>query len=267
MIMVDPRKGSGELAHRFEKYGIPTDSSQELPAGDFAFSGNGPNGASFFIGVERKALADMLKSSYDGRLTNGQMPALCSPLFDRAYIIVEGVFRSGEDGIMEVMRGKIKGRTNWVPMMIGTRRFMYSEYSKFVVGLQEFTSVVVMRTASEDETVKTIIDIHNYWNSKLYEQHSSHNSKRVNHVEITPWSFIRTVASELPGIGERGSKEIERYCSHYSLSIGLESPMEVMMGISEAEWTELEVPSGSGKKRIGKATAAKIWRELHEHRT
>jgi ERCC4-type nuclease len=257
MIMIDPRTGSGELAHRFEKHGIPTDLSQELPAGDFAFRGNGPKGADYFIGVERKALADLLKSSYDGRLTSGQMPSLCSPLFDRAYIIVEGVFRCGTDGILEVMRGKRGGKTNWVPMTMGTRRFMYSEYSKFIIGLQEFTPVVVMRTSSEDETVKTVIDTYNYWNSKVYEQHSSHNGKRVNHVEITPWSFLRRVCVELPGVGERGSKAFENY-----FKMGNKG-LEWLMKVDEQEFSNIQIPSGSGTKRLGKVAAQRIWKELH----
>ena len=73
MILIDSRIGSVE----FEKQ-LPKDIAQvtQLEYADFMFNGLGPNNEIWSIGVERKAIGDLISCMFDNRFTGHQLPGL-----------------------------------------------------------------------------------------------------------------------------------------------------------------------------------------------
>ncbi len=235
----------------FRGKGIATQLQQDMPAGDFCFEGNGPD-RRFLIGVERKAIRDMITSIRSGRFSGHQLPALLD-MYDRSYVIVEGIWGPGDDGVMMEPR-RNNGKTSWVPLVVGNQTFMYSMVDKFIISVEETCGIRFHRTSSKEETVHHVVNLYKEWNDKPYNKRSAHVSQVEGaHVEfLRPWSIARKVANQLPGIGTENSLSVER---HFG------SVVE-MAKAEEAEWADIDVPSGQGTRKLGKAKAEKIWKGL-----
>jgi ERCC4-type nuclease len=86
------------------KAGLPVDASTQLEAGDLFFVGRGDKGAATTIGIEHKKVADLIASLRTGRLQGVQLPGMraaeagATPLYDYAYLMVEGEITWNEQG-------------------------------------------------------------------------------------------------------------------------------------------------------------------------
>lgn len=244
MILVDPRVGSKEL------YGILSGNSvdvcmspTELIAGDFCFEGNGPNNTHYLIGVERKTVRDMLSSINTGRFSGHQLPLL-TQMYDRYYLVVEGVYGCGKDGLLEEPRGN----GQWWPIELKGRRFMHSMLERFLISVEESSGIRVHRTYNTQDTGKHIIHLWHVWNDKAYEKHRAGTGKVDTHVEVNPWSLKRRLARELPGVGDEWSKAAD---DHF------ESVQDMIMA-SETEWAGVQVTNKDKKTKFGKARAKRL---------
>src|SRR3989304_2010126 len=143
MVLVDDRVGSAGLADLLKDAILTT-----LEYGDCAFSGNGPNGI-IKIGVERKAISDLIQSINSGRLSGHQLPGLLET-YDRVYLLVEGQWRGNrKDGIVEVFRhGKFKP--------LGASRFTSKRIWGYLTALNASTGITVFVTSDMVETTLVI---------------------------------------------------------------------------------------------------------------
>src|SRR6185312_3670611 len=113
-ILIDPRVGSRELFGVLSSNGVKVQIARdELLSGDFCFEGRGPGEESWLIGVERKTVRDMLSSISTGRFSGHQLRLLCQ-MYQRYYLIVEGVYGCDDHGILQEPRGG--GR--WAPIQL-----------------------------------------------------------------------------------------------------------------------------------------------------
>lgn len=110
-IQIDNRKGSAELQPHIS---APTTLAR-LEFADFAFLGNGPD-SPVSIGIERKALRDLVSSIISGRLSGHQLIGLMNS-YDYVYIVVDGPFKTGNDGYIRVPQG----RKNWAALTVGSK--------------------------------------------------------------------------------------------------------------------------------------------------
>lgn len=167
MILIDTSVGSRELLSLIRAYGADAGLSPKLKA-DFQFVGCGEDGP-LLIGIERKAISDLLSSMRDKRLAGSQIgPMLLT--YDVRYLIIEGYWRRGRDtGLVEVRNGVWKAARG---------SFRYSEVSRFLASVRELGDIRIWRTADEEETAAYIAEEWHWW-QKEWTEHRTHRTLYV----------------------------------------------------------------------------------------
>jgi len=239
VITLDDRVGSRELLQYFPK-GLAT--LNRLEYADACFIGNGPNNEPWNIGIERKGLRDLLNSMVTGRLSGHQLIGLLNS-YDVVYLVVEGLWRGDPvNGILQYRQGK-----HWTSVSLGSRQFMKRDLDGFVNTLMVMGAVLVRETMSSRETASLITNLYHWW-SKPWEDHKSHVSLhksryRSSIMPVKP-SVLRSVASELPGVGWELSGRVEKHFSNI-----------LEMALADvSDWVQI--------KGIGKRTAQKVVEEI-----
>ena len=198
LVLVDDRAGSVELAPHLKDSLLV-----RLEYGDVAFQGNGPDGV-VKVGVEHKRVGDLLNSIQNGRLSGHQMPGMVGE-YDRVYLIVEGLWREGEGGEVEVWKGRWRenyGRMKW------------SAVQGYLSNLEEMFGVRVRCTGSKGESVRVIEGLVKWWGKK-WKGHRAHKVvyggvKVAANLSGRDVSMVRKVASVLPGIGVQRAEDVEK---------------------------------------------------------
>jgi ERCC4-type nuclease len=228
VITIDGRQGSSELAPLFP-HDIPTTISH-LDYGDFYFMGHGPDCSYVSVGVERKAIKDLLNSMTTGRLSGHQLPGLTQQ-YEYVYLLVEGLWRFNPiSGVLETMVGP-----SWQDACLGGRRFMAKEIVGFLNTLAIKAGIQVVYTHSQRETVQTIVALYHWWNSKNWDQHDSHLAPHKVHkgaqgqVQLVKPSLVRRIAAELPLIGWGKSLAVAEYFPS----------VRIMMTATEQQWRDI----------------------------
>jgi len=203
MILVDSRQGSKELLRFF-----PKDIAQlaTLEYGDFSFVGNGPEGVPWLIGIERKTVSDFLNSMCTGRLSGHQLIGLVNS-YNIVYLVVEGYVR------FDLKTDKVLMRygARWVPATIGSRTFTCKEVYGFLNSLMISAGVNVVFVLGKYDTVSFIKSTYHWWNKGKFENHKSHLARHQASISLIKQSYLRRVASELPGISYARSGKVENH--------------------------------------------------------
>lgn len=239
MILVDSRTGSVEIAPLLQKPIVC-----HLEYADFAFSGNGPSGP-VNVGIERKALVDLLQSMTSGRLSGHQLIGLTQQ-YDWVYLLVEGIWRPDRHtGLLQ----HINRQGKWAAVSQGSRRFMARDIYSFINTLQVMCGVITVVTSNHWETAMWLTACHGWWN-KDWDKHRSHLQfqKPVVHARLSKPSLVTKVASQFTGIGWDKARKIGEEFG----SIG------ELMEATEEELAEVE--------GIGPKLAEQIVREINEER-
>lgn len=244
MILVDSRVGSRELLSTLRGFGVDADLGGSLDA-DFQFTGNGHDGPCL-IGVERKTIQDLLNSMRDRRLAGQQLGRMIST-FDVCYLIVEGVWRRGEDGMIEMLHhGYWKSARG---------NHHYAESDRFLCSLEMLCDVKIWRTADERETCAAIADRYSWW-QKQWEDHTSTRviyapgpeRKTKGHKPLMfrhEATLLEKWLAQLPGIDDRAI-ELAKY---------FRSPRD-LANADVSRWMAIK------GMRIGQTTAEKIVRAV-----
>ena len=255
MIELDYRRGSGELEKGFLAYGIRV-HKKTLEYGDFAWEGNGPNGRCF-IGAERKLVADMIDSMQTDRLAGHQAQGMRN-CFDRAYLLLEGIWRVGDQGEVLLFTGKDgAGRPRW--RQTGTLAEALINFIATKVLIEGF---IPWKTASAEETTSFVVAQYHWW-QKPWADHRSHDAiyiPQVKALETTQGFFrlapARTVTKReefaygiLPGLGD----DKARWAAKHFQSI------YDMTHAKAEEWGKMEWRTKAGKvQTVGVVVAKKI---------
>jgi hypothetical protein len=141
----------------------------DLDSADCNFSGIGPDGE-IQVGIERKTLSDLITSMRERRLAGvgGQIQRMWAN-FDLCFLTVEGVWRPGPGGEIEVLAGRGQG---WRPLYDrggggdgrGRQAVSYRQLAAFLTMLKAMPVVygkhlLVDRTANEAETAALWVSI------------------------------------------------------------------------------------------------------------
>lgn len=228
MITVDDRDGSKEFAKLFPS--TMNVSVSRLDYADFFFLGNGPEGEYVSVGIERKAIKDLLNSMVTGRLSGHQLPGMVQQ-YDYVYVLVEGEWRfNPHSDILESKNG-----TWWNDVCLGPRRFMAKEVVGFLNTLVVKAGIQVLYSHSQRETVQVITALYHWWNTKQWESHVSHLSPSKTHkgnggeVMLIKPPLVRRVAAELDGVGWGKSKNVaEKF-----------QTVKEMVMASERDWRDI----------------------------
>ncbi len=246
-IALDYRTGSKELAPLFLGYGIQADL-KKLEFGDLAFEGNGPKGRCAIV-LERKRIEDLIQSMTSKRLTGHQLPGMAE-MYDYCYLLVEGIWRPGPNGEMQIGHGGLEGDHNFGGRWLPCRSSLpYRAVDNYLATLELHAGVIYRRTMSPQETVATVVDLYRWWNEKQWEDHSSHlgvyapgevqqGGRRLNlaHREA---SWLEKMAMQLPGLDTKAQVVAEHF----------RSP-RVMANANLDDWVAI--------KGIGKPTAKRL---------
>ncbi len=237
MIRLDYRTGSGELEKLFQPWGVKVVKSK-LDFGDADFFGNGPTGLCNIV-VERKRITDLIASMQSRRLSGHQLPGMAEQ-YDYCYLIVEGIWRPGNDGELEIHDGA------W---SVGHGKALhYRAVDNYLSTLELQAGVIYRRTATPRETVATIVDLHHYWNDKPWLEHKAHTAVyapaeagRGRRLSLAPRSIslVEKMAMQLPGVDARGREVAKRF-----------KTVREMVLATEREWLEVEGIGKLGAKKI-----------------
>lgn len=237
---MDSNVGSRELLTGIRQLGCDAEVVSGLST-DFQWTGNGDRGTTL-IGVERKTICDLLDSIRSSRLAGGQVGRALE-CYDYYYLIVEGPWRRGEGGMLEI---------GW-PWHQPKGQFRYAEVNHFLNRLSFLGGVLVWRTFDGDETIATLVNWHDQWQRPW----SEHLDKRVIYApapippkqgkgifqsEATP---VQKILYQLPGMGDKKTFDLAQY---------FKTPEDIV-SMHVFEWEELP--------GIGKTGARKIWEWIH----
>lgn len=249
MLQIDSRRGSGELTKYFHAYGISPQVTT-LEFGDFAWTGEGPEGKSL-IAVERKRINDLIDSMKSKRLSGHQLGGIAET-YDFAYLLVEGIWRPGDRGELEINSG------GWQPS-----RMKYSSVINYLATLRHRANISHYRTASQTETAAVIVALYKYWQTPWYE-HKAHEQIYTPVNEAAGWEYGKLVltrreislcemmACQIPGLAEKA-----RYVAgHFGTP-------RAMICADAAEWAKVVWYDGKQRPRkFQKKTIAAIMAAL-----
>jgi len=211
VIRLDYRTGSWELARLFEPFGIRPQRSK-LDYGDADFVGHGPNGECAVV-VERKTIHDLVASMQSKRLSGHQLPGMAEQ-YDYCYLIVEGIWRPGEDGELEINNGTWSRNHG--------RGIHYRAVDAYLTTLGLLAGVVYRRTASPRESVWQIVDLYRWWTDKEWAKHKAHDTvyapadgQQGRRMSLVPRrvSLVEKVALQLPGLDQRAREVAKKFGS------------------------------------------------------
>lgn len=236
MIFVDPREGSDQLVAPLRKAGIAVDDSVELPGGDLYFVGRGEKGAPVEVGIEFKKISDVVSSLHTERLQGHQLLEMRGvnaeqpkPLYDVAWLLIEGEIMYGTDGVM-LTRAGIK-RTRSLGMNI-------HEFYKRLNVLQMRAGLFYTFTSTRRDTVHWITAQYHTWTDCDADQHKSHLAVYQAPTLVKPTKFRKSVGT-FPNVGDRVARVAE----------GRFKTIKRAVNASRDEWADLTTVDEKGKTR------------------
>jgi len=226
MIVIDNRKGSGELIKYFPASLAYLDT---LDFADFVFIGNGPSGP-VTIGVERKVMSDLISSMTSGRLSGHQLPGLLST-YNYIWIIIEGIWQtSPTDGLIQMWT-----RNGWKDYKFDHRFHKSVDIIKYLITLTVRGNVRLWFTSNPKETVHFIVSLYRWWTQKEYEEHQSHIQEHDLIIDFKRPNQFKRIIKAIDNVGKKKTKLIYEKFS---------SPLEMCLA-DEKTWQEIP---GVGKK-------------------
>jgi ERCC4-type nuclease len=232
MITIDDREKDSQFINSMTH---GTFEFARLEFADASFIGNGENEEPVLVGIERKALSDLLNSITSGRFAGHQLPGLLNS-YGVVYLLIEGMYRPGKDGLLYHREGK-----DWVPISYG-RKWMYADLEAWLTTVEEKANVRLRRAPGPSETAAIIQALHRWWTNKEFSEHRSHLTmhKPRDTALLRKASLVRVIAAELPGIGWTRSENVAKRFH----------TVAEMVSADEREWNSIE--------GIGKETANKV---------
>lgn len=205
------------------------------------------------VWVERKkikqlAMCAMQVGNLNSQIRRARDAAEVGVEYAALYLVIEGLWRPGEDGLVELP----DGRGGWQKLMVfGPTSFIeYSRVDGYLNTLETVEGVTVKRVGSEKESATVLIDLWHWW-QKPIESHTSTKKwggekKQLGLGDAGKPSLVRRWAAELPGVGWELAKRVEDKfgCVHG------------MVLAEERDWITIQ--------GIGKETAKRIMLEIHK---
>lgn len=242
MLRLDSRTGSGELEKLFKPYGIQPLLCR-LDFGDMDWIGNGPSGECAVV-VERKRIDDLIQSMQSKRLSGHQLPGMAEQ-YDYCYLIVEGIWKCGDDGNLLVSNG------GW-----HKRGIAYRAVTSYLSTLQLKAGVNVWRSVNEYETVSYVIDQYRWWTQKRWAEHQAHEAVYApadptvgRRLTFRPReiSLLEKMSMQLPGVDKKAREVAESFKS-----------VQQMANADVERWIKIKGIGKTGAERIVEAIRRKV---------
>jgi ERCC4-type nuclease len=229
VILVDDRKGSGEVAPILRGLGVPV-KVVRMDSADFAFEGQGPKGACL-VGVERKKVSELIQSIQSGRFEGEQLPKMVTT-YEHSWLIVEGVFRPNpQSGVLEEgVRG------GWREIIQGRTGFAFCQLDNFLTSMQARVHLMVKYANTVEDTAHIVKGMWQ-WYRKPWQQHKSGLVIYTPPPPAALWlkpSLVRRVATQLEGIGwEKSAAVAAKFSSVLDMIVATEAEWQTIPGIGK----------------------------------
>ncbi len=249
MILVDPQGPDGAyLLKPLLAMGLPAEE-RRLDAADIAFEGKGEGGTRLSLGVEIKRLdarsTDLIQSLRSGRLAGEQLPKMVGPqgAYDHAWLLVEGIWRHNESGLITAYYGPRRG---WVPVR---GKMSAWELEKRVLTLELCGGLHVRFTNTRADTVRFVGSLYRFWTDKPLDRHTSHLAQHTP-PSLVALSEFRDVVARLPGVGVRTSLAVE---------VAFKGCLRDAINADAVRWADIATLDHAGHaRRLGMKTAERI---------
>lgn len=212
MILCDRRKGSAELLSMIRSIGVQAELT-ELAYADFAFEGNGPSGR-IAVGVERKALHDMLNCIDDHRYIDTQRKGMAR-MYGAGYsvLMLEGEWRARDgDGSGLLMEGHKDrdGRTVWSVCKPSGRPVMYSKLYRYLFSIN-LSNVMITYSRDMWQTAYNVCELYHYFQKRWADHTSILETQRLAlPTMLTAPSLTLKWATDIDGVGVKTGADAER---------------------------------------------------------
>jgi ERCC4-type nuclease len=242
ILRIDRRAGSAELERPLRAAEVPVEMDT-LAAGDVELHGRGPGGRPLLVGVEYKAVRDMLACVRDGRFAE-QLRGM-RQRYEVSWLLIEGEWRV-EDGGLEVReRQGYRDRGG----------YSYQEVAAWLLTMVQRGGVLVMRTRDRAESVAWLRALYWWWTCKDFEEHRAHLAWYTppytpdNPMDLEPPSVVQKVAAALLSQGPTVDVNAERA----KAAAAVFKSARAMVCAGEAAWREVE---GVGPKIARRVVAS-----------
>jgi len=248
MILVDSRTGSRELLTLIRYLGVDAELQDNLDS-DFQFVGNGPDG-DLLIGIERKAIGDLINSIIEKRLAGEQVGHM-QAVYDRCYLVVEGYYRrQPSSGLIEVRAGR-----DW---RVASQRLNYGQMTRFLCSIQEQADFGIWRTIDERDTAAYIADLYGWW-SKDWKEHKTHKVIYKPRLNLKATGHKATMFKRHPNLTELWLSSLT--------GIADDAERLAQFFATAAHITHFTVEDWKRIKGIGPIKAKKIVEEINKRNT
>jgi ERCC4-type nuclease len=244
-VLLDDREDTG-LSDHLARFGLPIMTTR-LDFGDLVIQSCDGR----LIGYERKRLTDLIACMQDRRLAGHQLQGMRSA-YDRVEIVVEGLWRPGENGEIEVA-----GRGQWTPLYHRGSGISYRQVDSYLYSQYECGGVPFYRTGGPYETACLYASRYHWW-QKDYELHRSHDVLFSNNPSAQRRgavlmhqgepNAVTILAAQIPGIDAKA----------WSVGKHFKSPFD-MITADASDWrTVAWTDRKNNVKHFGKETAKQI---------
>lgn len=248
MLLLDDREMGFEFA--LTKGGVKPEVSR-LGCADFAFMF--PH---LSVGIERKAVGDLLRVIADNRFVSEQLPCLAAT-YNRVYLLVEGRYKRGETGLLLTPHG-----ARWEPKMWGRRNgWTYAEVERWLTSREE-DGIRLRRTGGSSETAQVLVEMYAELSKPPEKRRSATGvyTPAITNADGSPLlvspSETRRVARLMPGIGNDKSAVV---------ADEFVSPLDLVVSAALAGGASIRIDAWSNEPErwlsipgIGPETVAKV---------
>lgn len=195
--------------------------------GDFAFIGRGIDGADIHIGIELKRSKDLVSSVQSKRFSGHQLLGLI-PTYDHVWLLTEGIWRAGSDGIFEHFVG------GWKPVR-ATSRVMMNDIEAWILSQVICGGVNYWHCSTQHDTVRFLSVLYRWWTDKDLDQHRSHQVIYLpppGRAAMVEPSDTQKMISCIPGVGWEKSAVLEQmYGSMNALCLATPKDLQAIDGV------------------------------------
>lgn len=205
------------------------------------FDGNGPDGR-VTIGIERKTIGDLVSSLQGGRLQGFQYGKL-HDTYDFVWLLVEGIWSTDAQGRLTIRRGQFGMRR------LPGAHMTEDGLTKALITLEVKGGLKVKQTFNQAQSVTWLTSMLRWWTDKLWEGHKTLLTPYSGHQVIGQISMFREMVMKLPDVGVSASKAVE---------LAFDGDMDRVLHSHAADWSELEIVTPAGPRRLGDNRALRI---------
>jgi hypothetical protein len=144
-------------------------------------------------------------------------------LYDRVWLVTEGIWRAGEEGVFEVLAGG-----GWRPT---TPTIMAQEVDAWLLTQTIRGGVSYWHCPTRRDTARFLASLYHWWTDKAFDKHRSHqaiySAPPDRAMLIEPSNFVKGLVGLVDVVGWAKAAEIEEACDGSFNKLGMMTAKEL----------------------------------------